>query len=427
MAEPTIEDYFDRGPDVPAVGRVPGAGPGRRPVPLRRGRGRLRGLLGPPGPGAGRPGSTTSTRCSSGSCPSPSGSSAARSTCRTTASTATSRPAGATRSPTTGRASRATPAPSPTPSCSTRCAASPTCCKGLGVERGDRVGIYMPMIPELPVAMLACTRIGAAHSVRLRRLLARLHHRPHQRRRGQGPRHRRRRLPAGRGRRRSSPPSTRRSRRRPSIDHVVVVRRTRRRRRRWSTGRDHWYHDLMADASPECPPEHMDSEDLLYLLYTSGTTAKPKGIMHTTGGYLTQVAFTHKYVFDLHPDDDVYWCAADIGWVTGHSYIVYGPLTNGATTVMYEGTPDTPGQGPPVVDRRALRRDPALHRAHRHPHVHEVGRPGARPRTTCRACGCSARWASPSTPRRGCGTTRTSAAGAARSSTPGGRPRPART
>ena len=107
-------------------------------------------------------------------------------------------------------------------------------------------------------------------------------------------------------------------------------------------GRDHWYHDLMADASADCPAEPMDTEELLYLLYTSGTTAKPKGIMHTTGGYLTQVAFTHKYVFDLHPETDVYWCAADIGWVTGHSYIVYGPLTNGATSVMYEGTPDHP-------------------------------------------------------------------------------------
>src|SRR5439155_17027681 len=109
-------------------------------------------------------------------------------------------------------------------------------------------------------------------------------------------------------------------------------------------GHDHWYHEVMASADAECPAEPMDSEDLLYLLYTSGTTAKPKGIMHTTGGYLTQVAFTHKYVFDLHPDDDVYWCAADIGWVTGHSYIVYGPLTNGATSVMYEGTPDTPSR-----------------------------------------------------------------------------------
>ncbi len=100
----------------------------------------------------------------------------------------------------------------------------------------------------------------------------------------------------------------------------------------------------MAAADPECPPEPVDSEHLLYLLYTSGTTAKPKGIMHTTGGYLTQVAFTHKYVFDLHPDTDVYWCSADIGWVTGHSYIVYGPLANGATSVMYEGTPDHPAK-----------------------------------------------------------------------------------
>ena len=109
-------------------------------------------------------------------------------------------------------------------------------------------------------------------------------------------------------------------------------------------GRDLWWHDLMEKADAECPCEPMDSEDLLYLLYTSGTTAKPKGIMHTTGGYLTQVAFTHKYVFDLHPDTDIYWCAADIGWVTGHSYIVYGPLTNGATSVIYEGVPDTPGR-----------------------------------------------------------------------------------
>jgi acetyl-CoA synthetase len=109
-------------------------------------------------------------------------------------------------------------------------------------------------------------------------------------------------------------------------------------------GRDHWYHELVARAEPTCAPEHMDSEDLLYLLYTSGTTAKPKGIMHTTGGYLTQVATTHRMVFDLHPERDVYWCAADIGWVTGHSYIVYGPLANAATSVIYEGTPDTPGR-----------------------------------------------------------------------------------
>ena len=178
---------------------------------------------------------------------------------------------------------------------------------------------------------------------RVRRLQPRLADRPHQRRRVQGRDHRRRRLPP----RRAVPAQAERRRR---------ARRPRRRSStwsscggstspsRWSTGRDHWWHDLMAAADPECPCESMDSEDLLYLLYTSGTTAKPKGIMHTTGGYLTQVAFTHKYVFDLHPDTDVYWCAADIGWVTGHSYIVYGPLTNGATSVMYEGTPDTPGK-----------------------------------------------------------------------------------
>jgi acetyl-CoA synthetase len=214
--------------------------------------------------------------------------------------------------------------------------------KGLGVTTGDRVAIYMPMIPELPVAMLACARLGAAHSVifggfspdsiidRVNDAECKVI------------------VTADAGYRRGAPSmlkpnvdlavaST------PSVEHVVVV-------NRCDTdvhmepGRDHWWHDVMADADPVCPAEPMDAEQLLYLLYTSGTTAKPKGIMHTTGGYLTQIAFTHKYIFDLHPDTDVYWCAADIGWVTGHSYIVYGPLANGATSVMYEGTPDTPGR-----------------------------------------------------------------------------------
>ncbi|MGZ4681630.1 MAG: acetate--CoA ligase [Acidimicrobiales bacterium] len=214
--------------------------------------------------------------------------------------------------------------------------------KGLGVERGDRVGIYMPMIPELPIAMLACTRIGAAHSCifggfspdsitdRVNDAEAKVI------------------VTADGGYRRGAaallkPAVDQAVVATPSVTAVVVVDRTGS-DVEMVAGRDHWYHELMADASPDCPPEHMDSEDLLYLLYTSGTTAKPKGIMHTTGGYLTQVAFSHKYVFDLHPETDVYWCAADIGWVTGHSYIVYGPLTNGATSVIYEGTPDTPGR-----------------------------------------------------------------------------------
>ena len=212
--------------------------------------------------------------------------------------------------------------------------------KSLGVEKGDRVCIYMPMIPELPVAMLSCARIGAPHSIvfggfsadslsdRIDDASAKVL------------------ITADGGYRRGDPfllkdtadasvSAT------STIENVVVVRRTNQ-EIEWDPKVDHWYHDLMDAASPDCPPEQLDSEDLLYLLYTSGTTAKPKGIMHTTGGYLTQVAFTHKYIFDLQPDSDVYWCAADIGWVTGHSYIVYGPLANGATSVMYEGTPDTP-------------------------------------------------------------------------------------
>ncbi|WP_420622084.1 acetate--CoA ligase [Candidatus Poriferisodalis sp.] len=212
--------------------------------------------------------------------------------------------------------------------------------KSLGVERGDRVCIYMPMIPELPVAMLACARIGAAHSVvfggfsadslsdRIDDASAKLL------------------ITADGGYRRGEPFGLKDTADASvaatnSIENVVVVQRTGQ-DVSWNGDVDHWYHDLMAGAGDECPPEHMDSEDLLYLLYTSGTTAKPKGIMHTTGGYLTQVAFTHRYVFDLKPDADVFWCAADIGWVTGHSYIVYGPLANGASSVMYEGTPDTP-------------------------------------------------------------------------------------
>ncbi len=214
--------------------------------------------------------------------------------------------------------------------------------KSLGVERGDRVAIYMPMIPELPVAMLACTRIGAVHSVvfggfspdslvdRINDSECKIL------------------ITSDGGFRKGSaaglkPACDTALKSTPSITDMVVVRRTGQ-DVDWTEGRDHWWHDLMADASNECEPEHMNSEDLLYLLYTSGTTAKPKGIMHTTGGYLTQTMFTHKYVFDINPETDIYWCAADIGWVTGHSYIVYAPLANGCTSVMYEGTPDTPAK-----------------------------------------------------------------------------------
>tara|TARA_B100000073_G_scaffold348317_1_gene366345 strand:+ start:6171 stop:8162 length:1992 start_codon:yes stop_codon:yes gene_type:complete len=212
--------------------------------------------------------------------------------------------------------------------------------KSLGVTKGDRVCIYMPMIPELPVAMLACARIGAPHSIvfggfsadslsdRIDDADAKLL------------------ITADGGYRRGEPFPLKETAdasvaATSTIENVVVVQRTGQ-DVEWNQTTDHWYHELMESASPDCPPEHLNSEDLLYLLYTSGTTAKPKGIMHTTGGYLTQVAFTHKYIFDLQADSDVYWCAADIGWVTGHSYIVYGPLANGATSVMYEGTPDTP-------------------------------------------------------------------------------------
>ena len=213
--------------------------------------------------------------------------------------------------------------------------------KGLGVQRGDRINIYLPMIPEAAVAMLACARIGAAHSVvfggfssqaladRINDAEAKVL------------------ITADGGYRRGAvfplkSAADEALANTPSIEHVVVVKRGGN-AVDMKAGRDHWYHDLMSTASDDCSAEPMDSEQLLFLLYTSGTTGKPKGIMHTTGGYLTHVAYTHKYVFDLHPESDVYWCTADVGWITGHSYIVYGPMANGATQVMYEGVPNFPG------------------------------------------------------------------------------------
>ena len=212
--------------------------------------------------------------------------------------------------------------------------------KSLGVQKGDRVTIYLPMVPELPISMLACARIGAAHSVifggfsadsirdRLDDSQSKVM------------------ITADGGYRRGGIVQLKQNADESlegdtPVEKVVVVRRTGHADEKMVDGRDVWWHDLVADQPLTCEPEPMDSEDMLYMLYTSGTTGKPKGIVHSTGGYLTGTYATTKWIFDLK-EDDVYWCTADIGWVTGHSYIVYGPLANGATSVMYEGSPDYP-------------------------------------------------------------------------------------
>ncbi len=211
--------------------------------------------------------------------------------------------------------------------------------KKLSVETGDRVALYMPLVPELAVAMLACTRIGATHTVifggfsadairdRVNDCGCKLI------------------VTADGGFRRGSeiklkPLVDGAAEQTPSVENIVVFKRTGS-KVEMQPGRDHWWHEIVETVDADCPPEHLDSEHPLYILYTSGTTGKPKGILHTTGGYLTQTAYSMKMVFDLK-DDDLYWCTADIGWVTGHSYVVYGPLANGATVFMYEGAPNFP-------------------------------------------------------------------------------------
>ena len=214
--------------------------------------------------------------------------------------------------------------------------------KTLGVGKGDVVGIYMPMVPEAVAAMLACARIGAIHNVVFG---------------GFSPESVRERMEFSDAKLLVTADATlRRGEPIPmkekvdeivpghgALEHVVVVDRCGT-NPPMTEGRDVFWHDAVADADPECEPEPMDAEDPLFILYTSGSTGKPKGIVHTTGGYLTHVSATYKMVFDIKPESDVYWCGADIGWVTGHSYIVYGPLANGATSVMYEGAPNYPAE-----------------------------------------------------------------------------------
>ncbi|MCE0447669.1 AMP-binding protein [Streptomyces tricolor] len=293
----------------------------------------------------------------------------------------------------------------------------------LGVRKGDRVAIYMPMIPETAIAMLASARIGAAHSVvfggfsadalatRIQDADAKVV------------------ITADGGYRRGKPSALK-----PAVDeavgkvdnveHVLVVRRTGQ-EVAWTEGRDVWWDDLVARQSPEHPGGVRGGAPAVHPLHLR-YDGKPKGILHTSGGYLTQAAYTHWAVFDLKPETDVYWCTADVGWVTGHSYIVYAAAGQRRDAGDVRGHAGHPAPGPVLGDRAEVQGHDPLHRADRDPDVHEVGRRHPRQVRPVLPCACWARSASPSTPRRGSGTASTSAPTGRRSWTPGGRPRPAR-
>ncbi len=275
--------------------------------------------------------------------------------------------------------------------------------RALSVQVGDRVIIYMPLVPEAVVAMQACARIGAMHSVvfggfsalslrdRIEDAQARFV------------------ITADGGWRGGKVVELKAATDKAlteggaSIEKVIVLKHTGE-AVPMQAGRDLWWHDVVKGQATSCEPAWVDAEHPLFLLYTSGSTGKPKGIQHSSAGYLLGAKLTSKWVFDLKPSD-VYWCTADVGWITGHSYVAYGPLANGATVVLYEGAPTLPGCGSFLEDHPGPQGQHLLHRAHRDPRADEAGRSASRARYDLTHCACWAASASPSIPKPGCGTT----------------------